>query len=223
MKSLSRLLPELYRVLFEHYGPQNWWPVDEEYHRREGSDPREEIVIGAVLTQNTAWKNVERAIENLKENSLLSFEGIIETPIELIEKLIRPSGYYRQKARRLKTVCKELDPVKKVEEIGRDELLKIPGIGRETADAILLYAGNRLFFVVDAYTKRLLHRLRNIEGDYERLRTLFEENLPEDLDIYKEFHALIDRHAKEHCRKKPVCDGCPLRALCLFSSSVLSP
>ena len=221
MRSLRLELPELYRLLYEHYGPQGWWPVDREYHRKNGSDPREEIVIGAILTQNTNWKNVAKALENLKKNSLLSFRAIIDLPLQSLEELIRPSGYYRQKARRLKEVCKALSPVDKVTSISREDLLSIRGIGPETADAILLYAGNRPFFVIDAYTARIMERVFGMTGSYEELRSYFEDNLPREVQLYKEFHALLDRHAKQHCRKKPLCEGCPLAQRCR-SAAVLS-
>ena len=214
MRSSRSDLLEVYKILLETYGEQNWWPVDEDYHRKQGTDPREEIVIGAILTQNTSWRNVEKALENLKREGVLSFEGIIKTPLDKLQELIRPSGYYRQKARRLKEVAGELSPVSKVERISREELLKIKGIGRETADAILLYAGNRPYFVIDAYTKRIVKRVFGIEGSYEKLRSWFEGNLPKDIKIYKEFHALLDEHAKRFCRKEPMCEGCPLIRVC---------
>ncbi len=205
---------DLYRILLETYGRQNWWPVDLEYHAEHGTDPREEIVIGAILTQNTSWRNVERALENLKKEGLLSFRGIIETPLGRLQELIRPSGYFRQKASRLKTVAKELSPVDKVATVSREELLKIKGIGRETADVILLYAGERLHFVIDAYTKRIAERLWGVEGSYEELKGWFEERLPKDLELYKEFHALLDEHAKRVCKPKPLCEECPLTGVC---------
>ncbi len=214
MRSSKSELLKVYEALLESYGKQNWWPVDEEYHRKAGSDPREEIVIGAILTQNTSWKNVEKALENLKRENLLSFEGVLKTPLEKLQELVRPSGYYRQKARRLKEVAKALSPIDKVRTIPREELLKVKGIGKETADAVLLYAGNRLFFVIDAYTKRIVNRVWGMEGSYEELRKWFEENLPKDLEIYKEFHALLDEHAKRFCKKTPVCEGCPLMEMC---------
>jgi endonuclease-3 related protein len=216
LRSSKLPLIELYERLFDYYGPQGWWPVDIDYHLKHGTDPREEIVIGAVLTQNTAWKNVERALENLKRRSALSFKGIMELSTKKLENLIKPSGYYRQKAIRLKEVCGALSPVSKVETISREELLRIRGVGRETADAILLYAGSRLFFVIDAYTKRLIHRLYGVNGNYEELRKLFEDSLPRELNLYKEFHALIDRHAKVYCRKSPLCDKCFLKSICSY-------
>ena len=218
MRSSRGDLLKVYELLLRAYGEQNWWPVDEEYHKKHGTDPREEIVAGAILTQNTSWKNVEKTLENLKREGLLSFIGILKTPLEKLQELIRPSGYYRQKARRLKIVAKELSPVSKVETVSREELLKIEGIGRETADAILLYAGERPYFVIDAYTKRIVERVFGMEGSYEELRGWFEGNLPKDVKLYKEFHALLDEHAKRFCRKRPLCEGCPLTQVCIQPS-----
>jgi len=210
-------LIELYEKLLNFYGKQNWWPVDLEYHRINRSDPREEIIIGAILTQNTSWKNVEKALENLKREKALNFKAIRGMPIEKLRDLIKPAGFYRQKSVYLKEFVSRFPGIKHLENINRNELLKVKGIGKETADAILLYALDRLEFVVDAYTKRLLQRLWNIKSSYEEIKELFEENLPKDLEIYKEFHALIDTHAKEFCKKTPKCEGCPLKELCSFS------
>ncbi len=218
MRSSRSDLLDIYKTLLKAYGEQNWWPVDENYHKEHGTDPREEIVIGAILTQNTSWRNVEKALENLKTEKILSFEGIIRAPLDKLQELIRPSRYYRQKSRRLKEVARKLSPVFKVENISREELLNIKGIGRETADVILLYAGNRLLFVIDAYTKRIVKRIFGIEGSYEELRNWFEVNLPKDIKVYKEFHALLDEHAKRFCRKRPLCVGCPLNQACISTS-----
>jgi len=154
----------------------------------------------------------------LKKAKALSFEGIREIPLEKLKELIKPSGFYKQKAVYLKNFVETFRSIDNLKNISRKELLKVKGIGRETADVILLYALDRLSFVVDAYTKRLLMRLWNIEGSYEETKELFERNLPKDLEIYKEFHALIDVHCKEFCRKKPVCKDCPLADICNFSS-----
>lgn len=207
-------LIELYEKLLGHYGEQNWWPIDEEYHKKHGTDPREEIVIGAILTQNTNWKNVEKALSNLKKKKLLSFEGIRIIPKSELENLIKPVGFYRQKANYLKNFVSTYKDIKELEDVSREELLKVKGIGKETADAILLYALNRLSFVVDTYTKRLLTRLWGVQGNYDELKRLFEENLPRDLKVYKEFHALIDEHCKQVCRKNPICKVCPLKDIC---------
>lgn len=217
----KRELINLYERLLERYGEQNWWPIDEEYHEKHGTDPREEIVIGAILTQNTNWKNVEKALNNLKEENLLSFKGIRISSKEKLEKLIKPVGFYRQKANYLKNFVNTYESARNLEKTSREELLKVKGVGRETADAILLYALNRPSFVVDAYTKRLLSRLWNLDGNYEELKRFFEENLPKDLKLYKEYHALIDEHCKSVCKKKPNCDLCPLTDFCLSCRKTL--
>ncbi len=214
----SSLTPEeLFRLLLSLYGPRNWWPVDREYHTRNRTDPREEIVIGAILTQNTSWRNVEKALERLKTANALSFRAIRELSTERLEELIRPAGYFRQKARYLKEVAERLDPVEVVESIEREELLTVKGVGRETADVILLYAGGRPFFVIDAYTKRIVRRVFGVDGHYEALRRWFEERLPRDVEIYREFHALLDEHAKRFCRKEPLCEGCGVRDVCVLT------
>ncbi len=211
-------LKKLYELLFNLYGPQNWWPVDEEYHRKKGTDKREEVIIGAVLTQNTSWKNVERALENLKREGEFSLSFIREVNMEELKRLIKPSGFYNQKAERLKDIAHFLNPTHRVKTIQREELLKVRGIGKETADAILLYAGDRLNFVIDKYTQRFVGRFLRIRGNYEDLKSFFEESLPRDLYIYKEFHALIDEHGKRYCRSTPLCGECPIKDICLSAS-----
>ncbi|AAC06526.1 endonuclease III domain-containing protein [Aquifex aeolicus] len=213
----KRELIELYDKLLQFYGKQNWWPVDLEYHKTHGSDPREEVIIGAILTQNTSWKNVEKALENLKREKALNLKAIKEIPTEKLMELIKPAGFYRQKSLYLKEFANKFPSISHLKNVKREDLLKVKGIGKETADAILLYALDRLEFVVDAYTKRLLERLWNIKGSYEEIKRLFEKNLPKDLEIYREFHALIDIHAKEFCKKKPLCEECPLREKCIKS------
>ncbi|NPB07335.1 MAG: endonuclease III domain-containing protein [Aquificae bacterium] len=209
-------LIEIYERLLRAYGRQNWWPVDHEYHRKNGTDPREEVCIGAILTQNTAWRNVEKALKNLKERKILSFKGIRQTPVEVLGELIRPAGFYRVKAGYLKGFVEHFPGAGELERATREELLAVKGVGKETADVILLYALGRPSFVVDAYTRRLLSRLWGITGSYEKIKAFFEENLPRNVELFKEFHALIDEHAKRHCRKRPLCEGCPLRDLCGF-------
>ncbi|MCX8076701.1 MAG: endonuclease III domain-containing protein [Aquificaceae bacterium] len=211
-------LEELYLLLLETHGPQGWWPVDEAYHRVNGTDPREEIIIGAVLTQNTSWKNVEKAIENLKKHNGLSLSFVRRMSLEVLKELIKPAGFYSLKAERLRTVADFFEPVEKVRYVEREELLKVKGVGQETADAILLYAGDRLTFVIDKYTQRFMKRFAKVEGSYGELKMFFEENLPKDLRVYKEFHALIDQHAKVVCRSTPLCGECFLRASCLSAS-----
>ncbi|WP_448588370.1 endonuclease [Thermocrinis sp.] len=213
MSKLS--LNQLYHLLLKAYGYQNWWPVDKNYHQAKGTDPRDEIIVGAVLTQNTAWKNVEKALENIKKEGELSLRFIREVAQDELARLIRPSGFYKLKAERLKNVASFFDPTDMVERVSREELLSLRGVGKETADAILLYAGNRLTFVVDAYTRRLFKRLYNIDESYDYIKSLIEENIPRELTLYKEFHALIDYHAKVYCRSTPRCGECFLNPFCI--------
>ncbi|AEF96824.1 endonuclease III domain-containing protein [Methanotorris igneus] len=213
-------LLKIYHLLLSHFGYQNWWPAETRY----------EVVIGAVLTQNTSWKNVEKAIENLKKENLIDERKILEIDTEKLKKLIKPAGFYNIKAERLKNITHHIVknygstenlaklPIK-LEDL-RKELLNVKGIGKETADSILLYALDRPIFVVDAYTKRIFSRLGVIEGgeEYDEIRHIFEENLPKDLKIYKEYHALIVELGKHYCKKRnPACEKCPLSDLCDYS------
>jgi endonuclease-3 related protein len=206
-----KLLLKIYRRLFKHFGPQHWWP----------GETVEEIIIGAVLTQNTNWGNVERAIENLKRADALSLRKIVALEPETLSALIRPSGYYNIKAKRLWAVADyfvrrcdtdfsvlETIPTEKL----RGELLSVHGVGRETADSILLYALNRPVFVVDAYTLRVgrRHGFLSDKDDYESARALFERSLKRDVQPYNEYHALLVRLGKEYCRPRPRCAACPL-------------
>lgn len=196
------------------FGPQNWWPGDTPF----------EIMIGAVLTQNTAWTNVERAICNLKEEQMLSLEAINGVDTGLLAALIRSSGYYNQKAARLKGLISyisdthgDLDNFFNQDGATlRAELLSIKGIGPETADSITLYAAEKPTFVVDAYTHRIFSRHNMVaeETDYYQIQDFFISNLPEDLQLYNEYHALIVRLGKNYCKKtKPLCDTCPIKDL----------
>ncbi|WPM32386.1 endonuclease III domain-containing protein [Hydrogenobacter sp. T-2] len=211
-------LLRLYELLLDLYGFQEWWPVDTQYHNRMGTDPRDEVIIGTVLTQNTSWKNVEKALENLKREGELSLEFVRKVSLERLKELIRPSGFYNRKAIRLKTVAEFIKPTDKVKTLSREELLRVKGIGTETADAILLYAGGGLSFVIDKYTQRFMKRFMGIDMNYDELKDFFEENLPKELEIYKELHALIDEHAKRYCRSTPLCEECPLRSFCISAS-----
>jgi len=215
MKSIT----EIYRVLLKTYGKQNWWPADSPF----------EVCVGAVLTQNTNWKNVEKAIKNLKEKNLLSAEKILSCSFEELKKLIKPAGFFHQKAQYLKNLSRfilENGGLEKLKRENREnlrrELLKVKGIGKETADSILLYALDKPTFVVDAYTKRFFNRLGLIESenvDYETVKKLVESEIPpvdRNLEIYKEFHALIVEHSKIKCRKKPNCKNCPFSLDCFL-------
>ena len=207
-------LTEIYQLLFERFGPQHWWP----------GQTRFEIITGAILTQNTNWANVEKAIANLKTADLLSPQKIHNLDVTEIAGLIRPSGYFNVKAKRLKNFLTWLfenyaGQLTDLEELGtdqlREELLSVKGIGRETADSILLYAFDREIFVVDAYTARIAVRHELIEpgADYEQLRELFQSNLSLDVKLFNEYHALLVRVGKEFCKPKAKCLDCPLTKL----------
>ncbi len=204
-------LDEYFNSLFTAFGPQHWWP---------GRTPFE-VVVGAILTQNTSWKNVELAIANLRRARLLTPSAIEKIPIGKLQQAVRPSGYFRQKARKLKAFCAFLrfeyrGSLKRMFAqsipILREKLLGVFGIGPETADSILLYAGGHPVFVVDAYTKRMLSRHGWIRGDakYDDVRWIFERQFPGNGARFSEFHALIVQAAKRFCRAKPSCDACPL-------------
>lgn len=204
-------LMKVYNLLEETYGPRNWWPAKTPF----------EMMVGAILTQNTTWANVEKAIANLGEK--LSPQYIAAAPLEELARLIRSSGYYNQKAIRLKTLTEwyaqySYDVEKVRRKAGaklRVELLALKGIGRETADSILVYALHKPFFVIDAYTRRILGRLGyTLPETYDELRIFIEQHIPCDLSIYNEFHALLVEHAKRHCTKVPSCIGCPLEEQC---------
>jgi endonuclease-3 related protein len=211
----ARLL-ELYEPLFAAYGPQGWWPGDQ--------DPFV-VVAGAILTQTTAWANVERALANLRECGFLSSEALLAAPEEEIARVIHPAGYFNAKARKLKAFAETLharfdDRMERlfalpVAEL-REALLAVHGIGPETADDIILYAARKPVFVVDAYTRRILARLgiRPRKDDYAGWQALFMDALPPDVALFNEYHALLVRHAKVSCRKMPLCGGCVLLARC---------
>jgi len=227
------LLPEtLYERLLNAFGHQYWWPVDTKYHQRQHSDPRFEIMIGAILTQNTAWTNVEKALENLKKHHMLTIDAITHVDEKNLKTMIQPSGFFNQKAQRLKRLALYLEErytgnLQKFFSQDtftlRTELLSLSGIGPETADSILLYAGNHPVFVVDAYTRRLCHRipLSIRKNSYEDIQEFFHTHLAsitseeERISIYQELHALLVVLAKEYCsKKKPFCSSCPLNGFC---------
>jgi len=200
-------LLKLYQRLFAAYGPQHWWPAATPF----------EVMVGAVLTQNTAWTNVEKAIVNLQAAGKLGLEPMARMTERRLAQLIRPAGYFNVKARRLKALCNRLKTAGGVRRLGRLPtvnlrllLLDVHGIGPETADDILLYAFHRPVFVIDAYTRRLLKSLQLITGDepYEHLRSAFEAALQPDTALYNEYHALIVRHAKERCNGHARCVHC---------------
>ncbi|MBN2042842.1 MAG: endonuclease III domain-containing protein [Candidatus Aenigmarchaeota archaeon] len=208
-------LLKVYDILLSTSGPQNWWPMD------GGFSPKEwEVCIGAILTQNTSWNNVKKALDNLKKENIVSLEKTLGTNEKKIAELIRPSGYYNQKAKKLKGFAEFVKTFGNVnnflKNIERDQLLKVNGIGPETADSILLYAAGKASFVIDAYTKRIFSRMgmTGKEIGYEELRKFFEQNLPRDSRIYNEYHALIVDLGKKVCKPKPLCEKCPLGRKC---------
>jgi endonuclease-3 related protein len=205
-------LRKYYEALRRRYGPQRWWPAETPF----------EIMVGAILTQNTAWTNVEKAILNLKASGLLDARRLHEIDAGTLALAVRPSGYYNQKARRLKGFVAwfldrfdgdvgrmKAEPPARL----REELLAIKGIGRETADSILLYALGHPYFVVDAYTHRVLwrHALVPQETSYEEMQATLEGSLPRDARLYNEFHALFVAVGKEFCRTNALCEKCPLK------------
>ncbi|NIP39679.1 MAG: endonuclease III domain-containing protein [Candidatus Dadabacteria bacterium] len=211
MDTKSRI-NQIYDALFDHYGPQHWWPAESDL----------ECIIGTILTQNTTWKNVEKAIDKLKQQDLISIEELGHISTEELAQIIRSSGYFNQKAIKIKNFVNfvndnydgDLDKF-----LGQDlptlreQLLSIKGIGPETADSIILYAAKKPIFVIDAYTHRILsrHGLVPEETNYNEMQELFMDSLPDDHELFNEYHALIVKTAKEHCRKKsPVCSCCPL-------------
>ncbi|MBT1073796.1 endonuclease III domain-containing protein [Geobacter grbiciae] len=212
---LDAVLLEIFDTLHAAYGPRHWWPADTPF----------EVCVGAILTQNTNWGNVEKAIVNLKRGGLLSPEALRDVSVGLLAEAIRPAGYFNVKSLRLKDFVGYL-----WERHGgslermfagdwhalREELLGVRGVGPETADSILLYAGGKPTFVVDAYTKRLFAALGILNGSagYDEVRDLFMANLPPDVRLFNEYHALIVEHGKRHCRKRPLCPGCGLHLFC---------
>lgn len=213
-------LLDIFEQLHRHYGPLHWWPAETPF----------EVCVGAILTQNTNWGNVEKAVANLKRSSLLTPSAIMSAPVAQLAETIRPAGYYNVKSLRLKEFVTHLCnryrgnlDLMFDRSVGllRGELLAIKGIGRETCDSILLYAGNMPSFVVDAYTIRLFTRLGILSGTpgYEETRAMFMENLPADTPLYNEYHAVIVRHCKEFCLKTPRCARCIMKGSCDFGSA----
>jgi endonuclease-3 related protein len=209
---MAKMLQQVYRRLLAALGPQQWWPADSPF----------EVMVGAVLTQNTSWKNVERAIDNLRDVDALTIVAIEQMTDEELAETIRPAGYYRVKARRLKNLVAmivdqhhgSLDSLfgQSTDSL-REQLLTVNGIGPETADSIVLYAAEKPSFVVDAYTARILKRHGWIEpeADYYGMQQRFLDDLPrDDTELFKEYHALIVVVGKQFCKPKPQCDRCPL-------------
>ena len=202
----------LYRALRRRFGFLNWWP----------GETKDEIVIGSILTQQTSWANVEKAICNLKSAKMLSIAAISKADLSTLQKLVRPSGFYRQKALRLKGFARYV--MKKHGSLEgmlsqdiktlRDELLGINGIGKETADSIILYAAEKPIFVIDAYTIRIVERVFGISLGYDELQEKIERSIDSNVELYKDFHAQFVELGKHYCKTKPVCTSCPLNKQC---------
>jgi endonuclease III related protein len=204
-------LDDMFHLLLEHFGPQDWWPAETEV----------EVIVGAILTQNTNWSNVEKAIANLKRSGLLDIACLNSISVEALAQEIRPAGYYNIKAKRLKNLIDFIQEryggdmeslLGEDTAVLRQGLLSVKGIGPETADSILLYAAGRPVFVVDAYTHRILsrHALMGSSATYDELQGYFQDHLPEDQALFNDFHALIVKTGKHYCRKRPLCPQCPL-------------
>lgn len=212
-------LLDIYNKLYANFGPQYWWPAETTL----------EIIVGAILTQNTAWSNVQKAINCLKQENLLRLDRLAKLPVKKLERLIRSSGYFRQKARRLKNFLNYLEKTSAGDlekyfsrslPALRRELLEQKGLGPETADSILLYAGNKPVFVIDAYTRRIGERIGLFNSeDYHWIQNYFQKNLPNRRKLYQEYHALLVALAKNFCRSKPVCLPCPMKENCNYAET----
>jgi len=214
---VNRKLREIYRRLVDCYGPQHWWPADGPF----------EMMVGAIMTQSAAWRNVEKAIDNLRAGRLLSPQALRRLPTPELAGLIRSCGYYNAKALKLKYLARwlgeacgdDLDKLFAVDIAAlRRELLSVHGVGEETADSILLYAAKKPVFVIDAYTRRIIDRLGMTPRarGYAAYQALFMDNLPADCEMFQEYHALLVRLAKEVCRRRPLCRSCCLSDICPF-------
>ncbi|MBP1950228.1 endonuclease III domain-containing protein [Virgibacillus litoralis] len=208
---MARNYQLIYDKLLNYYGPQNWWPADTPF----------EMMIGSILVQNTGWRNVEKALEKVRP--FLSPKRMEKLTTEELAQLIRSSGFFNIKSKRIKAFLEwyksynyDIDAVKKTDKHQlRNELLSINGIGRETADVMLLYAFDKPVFVVDAYARRIFYRLGfDMPKSYDTFRKQVEEVVPQDLGLFNEFHAVLVEHAKVHCKSVPICEGCPLFDVC---------
>ena len=220
MSATAETLKQMYEAMLGRFGHQGWWPVAAGDGPGEGAT---EICVGAILTQNTNWTNVEKALANLRAADCLSVAALHGASHEALAALIRPAGYFNVKAKRMKNFMRAVfeafgDDVEafldRPTDTLRRELLSINGIGRETADSIVLYAADKLSFVVDTYTHRILmrHGLIWPEDDYESIKELFETNLADDVALWKDYHAQLVAVGKHYCRPKVRCSGCPLEA-----------
>lgn len=219
----NQKLMDAYRRMTEHYGDLNWWPGESQI----------ETIVGAVLTQNTNWTNVEKAIENLRAAKSLDLQSLLSLKVEDLENLIRPAGYFRIKTQRLRNLLSFI-----ANEYGdtetmfasdaaklREQLLAVNGVGPETADSILLYAGEKPTFVIDTYTHRVAkrHGWIELDADYATLKAFFEKHLERDVALYNEYHALLVNIGKEHCKPTPRCENCPLQELLTNNGPITWP
>jgi len=221
---MKKQITNIYKTLLKSYGTQGWWPLNSKYIEENTTkelteEEKFEIILGAILTQNSSWKNVETSLNNLRKHNLLNKNNIQKTTTEKLANLIKSSGYYNQKARKIKIFCNWLNSK---EELNRENLLKIWGIGPETVDSILLYSYRKPIFVIDAYTKRIFSRLGLLKEKetYENIQELFMSNLKKDHKLFNEFHALIVEHAKQKCKTKPQCSSCCLKRKCKLYSQI---
>ena len=219
-QSISQILQKIYHQLLDAYGPQNWWPAEEPF----------EVMVGAILTQSAAWRNVEKAIANLKEAKALSPRALRQLSLPDLATIIHPCGYYNAKARKLKSLVQWLeeycqDNLDKLFATSTDQLrqqlLSVWGIGEETADSIILYAANKPIFVIDAYTRRIINRLGLAPdgNSYTAYQSLFKDNLPTDAVLFNEYHALLVHLGKDICRSRPLCQHCCLQNICQFNKN----
>ena len=222
----------IYKKLYSHFTPQHWWPVTEDgkLHPEYSDGPKNEkqqleVIFGAILAQNTNWKNAEKAIINLNKNKLIGTKKLLKIENRKLAEIIKSSGYHNQKAKKLKNFCgfllKNYDGKLSLlfkNNIGelREQLLSIKGIGPETADSIILYAAKKPIFVIDAYTKRILSRTGYKEKTYEELQKLFMQELPNNEKLFNEYHALLVELGKNICKKKPLCEKCPINGHCNY-------
>jgi len=208
----------IYQRLLDRYGPQHWWPAETPF----------EVIVGALLMQQTAWRNVAEAIRNLRGAGLLEVRAIASAPIPVLRRHVKITGLYRTKPRRLQRFCRHLlhraggdleAYFDRPTDVVRADLLAQDGVGPETADSILLYAGHHPIFLVDAYTVRVGQRVGLFTTDkYDAVQRYFEDRMPRDLRDYQEYHALLVKHAVTLCRRTPKCEPCPLRGLCQYGS-----
>lgn len=220
----------IYNSLFSYFGPQHWWPVTPEgrLHPEYNDGPRSEkqqleVIFGAILTQNTNWKNVEKAVVELNKNDLIDVKRILKIENQKLAEIIKSSGYHNQKAIKLKNFCEfllknyngklNLFFKNDIDEL-RKQLLSVNGIGPETADSIILYAAKKPIFVVDAYTKRIMNRIGHRESSYDEIQKLFMQNLSNSERLFNEYHALLVELGKGICKKHPLCGKCPISGCC---------